>query len=311
MRSGRGARVGVLLLTFGGPESLDQVDAFVKSVLGRTPPPPVLAEVRHRYQLLGGGSPLPATTRAQAQALAAALAEGGRSWPVLVAMHHAHPTFAETFSQLAALDLSRLIPLSLAPYRSQASTTAYEQAVRQAARDANCTIPISFPGDWFANPSYVQALAGQLTRTLAQLASKDRLGVPVIFSAHSIPERFVQAGDPYAAQLAETVARICQLVPDIQPYLAYQSVSGAATDPWLGPSVEIVLAQLAEGGAHTVVVDPIGFVSDHLETLYDNDIHHRQEAERLGLTFHRCPCLNLDPLFIRALAEIAISAVAR
>lgn len=310
MTSAAQGRVGVLLLAFGGPESMAEVDSFVTSVLGRTPPPPLLAEVRHRYQLLGGGSPLGATTRAQGQALAAMLTELGHPWVVLVAMQHARPTYREAFSRLAGMDLAQLVALSLAPYRSQASTTAYEQSVLKAAQDANCTVPISFPRDWFEQPTYIQALARRLSTTLQAVSPNDRPGVPVVFSAHSIPERFVKAGDPYPEQLAATVAQICRLVPDITPYLAYQSVSGAATDPWIGPAVETVMATLARDGAHTVVVDPIGFVSDHLETLYDNDIQHRQEAERLGLTFHRCPCLNLDPMFVRALAEIVIGAVA-
>ncbi len=305
------ALVAVLLLAFGGPESMAEVDPFVTSVLGRTPPEAMLREIRHRYQLLGGGSPLGATTRAQGEALAALLSELGRPWPVLVAMQHARPTFQEAFAQLADMNPSRLVALSLAPYRSQASTTAYEQAVRRAAATAGSSIPIVFPQDWFGQPTYIQALAARLTESLRQVAKRDRPGVAVVFSAHSIPQRFVAAGDPYPEQLAKTVAAVLEMVPDITPHLAYQSVSQAATDPWIGPPVERVMAEIARTGGRAVVVDPIGFVSDHLETLYDNDIVHREEAKRLGLAFYRCPCLNLDPLFVRALADVAIGAVAR
>ncbi len=301
----------VLLCAFGGPESLGEVDAFVASVLGRTPPEALLAEVRHRYARLGGGSPLPATTRAQAQALERRLADEGCPCPVRVGMLHSAPTLADALSELAAEGIGDLVVLSLAPYRSQASTTAYERAVTLAAQGAGFEGRLRFPADWFAHPTFVACLGELLDETLAAVPEALRPGLPVVFSAHSIPERFVQAGDPYPGQLAATAAKLAADRPHIAPYQAYQSVSGAAREPWLGPAVERVLADLAAGGARAVLVDPIGFVSDHLETLYDNDIVHREEARRLGLDFYRCPCPNLHPLFIRALAEIVLETMGR
>lgn len=296
-------------MAFGGPESLAEVDAFVASVLGRQAPEALLQEVRQRYQLLGGASPLPATTKALAKALENRLASEGRHWPVRVAMLHSRPTIAEAVVQLASMEVTDLVALSLAPYRSRASTTAYEQALTEVALAAGFGARIHFPADWFSHPRFLASLVGLLDRTLATVPSRLRRGLPVVFSAHSIPQRFVEAGDPYPVQLAVTAAALSEQVSAIRPYRAYQSVSGTAREPWLGPAVETVLEELAKGGARAVLLDPIGFVSDHLETLYDNDIAHRREAERLGLAFYRCPCPNLDPLFIQALAEISGEAL--
>jgi protoporphyrin/coproporphyrin ferrochelatase len=129
---------------------------------------------------------------------------------------------------------------------------------------------------------------------------------PVVFAAHSLPERMIEQGDPYADQLAATARKVAERLGLGEWHLGYQSVSAAAREPWLGPSVEEVMQRLAGGGATSVLVDPIGFISDHVETLYDNDIEHRARAESLGLAFHRCRCLNEHPGLIGTFAHLII-----
>lgn len=302
-------KTAVLMMAFGGPETLAEVPPFVESVMGRTPPPKLAEEVLERYRLLGGGSPLPATTRRQAEALGTELVRRGVNWPVIVGMQHAAPHLEESMRLIRDEGFTRVVALSMAPYRSRASTTAYEESVTSLFGSLGMTSEIVFPHDWYDHPLFIQALADRLERTLDEVDPGKRLGISVIFSAHSIPERMVAAGDPYVAQLQTTVEGIVRRLDGLDAHLAFQSVSGAASDPWVGPDVIEVMDSLRANGVGTVVVDPIGFVADHLETLYDNDIVHRRHAEEIGMEFHRCRCLNTDPRFIEALAEIVTGAL--
>ena len=294
-------KVTVLLAGFGGPESLDQVPAFVESVLGRVPPDHVVPAALARYEAIGGGSPLPATTRRQAVLVAEELGRRGHDADVHVGMLHARPTIEETADRIRAADVEDLVVISLAPYRCEVSTDAYEAAVEAAFGGGGPRL--LFGPDWNLAPGYVDALAVRLAEALEAAPQ----GTPVIFAAHSLPQRMIDQGDPYACQLADTAAEVARRLGLDDWHLAYQSVSAAAREPWLGPSVEEVMERLAADGAAAVLVDPIGFISDHVETLYDNDVEHRVRATALGLDFHRCLCLNEHPGLIGALADQVIS----
>ena len=297
--------VTVLLAGFGGPESLDQVPAFVESVLGRVPPQHVIPAVVGRYQAIGGGSPLPTTTRRQAVLVAEELTRRGRQAEVHVGMLHARPFIEEAVAQIIDDGAEDLVVISLAPYRCEVSTDAYEMAVKKAFDGRGPRL--AFAPDWNLTPGYLDALADMLARSLEQAP----YATPVIFAAHSLPRRMIDQGDPYADQLAETAAAVADRLGLVGWHLAYQSVSAAAREPWLGPSVEEVMEHLAAEGARSVLVDPIGFISDHVETLYDNDIEHRALAEALGLDFHRCRCLNDHPGLIGALADLVMATADR
>ncbi len=294
--------LSVLLVGFGGPETLDQVPDFVASVLGRVPPAHVTAGAIERYRAIGGGSPLPATTRRQAILLAEELARRGLEAEVRVGMLHAQPTIDEAMAEIASAGVEQLKVISLAPYRCEVSTDAYEAAVEKSLDGLRPRL--YFAPDWNARTTYVGALVEMLAASLAQ-ASPD---TPVIFAAHSLPQRMIEQGDPYADQLEDTARRVAETLGLSRWFLAYQSVSAAAREPWLGPSVDEVMERLAVQGASSVVVDPIGFIADHVETLYDNDIEHRARAEALGLEFIRCRCLNLHPGLIGTLADLATLA---
>jgi len=288
----------VFLAAFGGPESIDQVPGFVESVLGRKPPDHVIPEVVERYRTIGGGSPLPGTTRRQAALLEKELGDRGHQAKVHVGMLHAHPTIAATADEIASEGIDDVIVVSLAPYRCEVSTDAYEEAVADAL--GGRVDSVRFAQDWNLTPRYVSALAEMLAENLEEAPS----GSPVIFAAHSLPQRMIDQGDPYARQLHETASAVAVELGLKKWELAYQSVSAAAREPWLGPSVEEAMDRLVEAGVRSVVVDPIGFIADHVETLYDNDVEHRAHARSIGLDFHRCLCLNEHPGLIAALADV-------
>ncbi len=288
----------VFLAGFGGPESIDQVPGFVESVLGRKPPDHVIPEVVERYETIGGGSPLPGTTRRQAALLEKELGERGHQARVHVGMLHAHPTIGATADEIASEGIDDVTVVSLAPYRCEVSTDAYEEAVANAL--GGRVASVRFVPDWNLNPRYVGALAEMLGAKLQEAPP----GSPVIFAAHSLPQRMIDQGDPYATQLQETASAVGVELGLEEWELAYQSVSAAAREPWLGPSVEEAMDRLVEAGVRSVVVDPIGFIADHVETLYDNDVEHRAHAQAIGLDFHRCLCLNEHPGLIAALADI-------
>lgn len=288
----------VFLAGFGGPESIDQVPDFVESVLGRKPPDHVIPEVVHRYETIGGGSPLPGTTRGQAALLEKELGERGHRAKVHVGMLHARPMITTTADEIASAGIDDVIVVSLAPYRCEVSTDAYEAAVAEAL--GGRVASVRFAPDWNLSPRYVDALAEMLGAKLKEAPS----GSPVIFAAHSLPRRMIDQGDPYAVQLHETANAVAAELGLEEWELAYQSVSAAAREPWLGPSVEEAMDRLAEAGARSVVVDPIGFIADHVETLYDNDVEHRAHAEAIDIDFYRCLCLNEHPGLIAALADV-------
>jgi ferrochelatase len=299
--------LSVFMVGFGGPETLAQVPAFVESVLARTPPEHVVASAIERYRQIGGGSPLPSTTRGQASLVREGLRGRGVDADVYVGMLHARPTIDEAAGEIVAAGVEDLTVISLAPYRCEVSTDAYEAAVEKAlnAKGVNAVVPrLHFVPDWNLAPGYTSALADMLTRALAGAPPH----TPVIFTAHSLPERMIEQGDPYADQLLATADSVATALGLREWHLAYQSVSAAAREPWLGPSVEAVMERLAAEGASSVLVDPIGFISDHVETLYDNDIEHRAQAKDLGLAFHRCRCLNHHPGLIETFVDLVLAA---
>lgn len=293
----------VLLVGFGGPETMDQVAAFVASVLApRRPPPHVVDEVAARYRAIGGGSPLPETTRRQAKLLEEELSRRQLTRPVAVGMLHARPTIDEAIENLVAAGAGEITVISLAPYRCEVSTDAYEAAVRQVVLAKAAGLDLRFSPDWNLQPRFIGGMAEMLGEVLGRCPR----GTPVIFSAHSLPRRMIDQGDPYALQLLATAAAVATTAGASEWHFAYQSVSQAAVEPWLGPPVEEVIDGLHARGHRAVVVDPIGFVADHLETLYDCDLEQRAHAEGLGMQFHRCLCLNEHLGLIGALADIAI-----
>jgi ferrochelatase len=295
----RAPATAVLLMAYGSPDTLDDVEAYYTDIRGGRPPSPeALAELRERYARIGGRTPLLAVTRELAAGLQAAL---GPAYRVHVGMRHWRPTIAAAVRDIAAEGARRLVGLPLAPHYSRMSVGAY----RQALDDALAALPegrrpgVAFVERWHDRPAFRRLIAGRVTRALRDLPP----GTRVVFTAHSLPQRILAWGDPYPDELRESAAAIAGLAGTADWELAYQS-AGRTPEPWLGPSLLDVIDRLAGEGRPAVLVVPFGFTCDHLEVLYDVDVEAQAAARARGLTLRRTPMPNAEPDHVSLLADV-------
>ncbi len=295
--SGSKTHSAVLLLAHGSPDSVEQVPEFLLRVTGGRPlPPDVVKEVSHRYSVIGR-SPLTDITLRQAELLSAEL---GR--PVYAGMRNWQPFISQTLRRMIKDQIHRAVVICLAPHNSQTSVGLYRTSLR------NCSDPslsFDFVESWHDEPLLIQAFAEKLRTARDKAYSELGSPLPVIFTAHSVPERTVLDGDPYelqARQTAELVAAEASL-DRLEWRCAFQSqgVSGGA---WLGPTVQATILDLKRSGHKGVLIQPIGFLCDHVEVLYDIDVLFKQFAEKEGLRLWRTESLNESPLLTSALATI-------
>ena len=293
---------GVMLMAYGGPNSLDDIEPYLLDVRGGRPmPAPFLAEIRHRYELIGGRSPILELTQAQACALQAALGDGYR---VYVGMRHWRPYIKDAMAQVAADGIEKLVALVLAPHYSKMSVGAYHQRLQEARDQLAPNVQVTEVTSWKTHPLFLDALA---EKTRAALARFDGVDVELIFSAHSLPERILQTGDPYPQELLDTVnALVPRLGRPVSHRFAFQS-AGSTSEKWLGPEVGQVMTELAGQGKRNFLVQPVGFICDHVEILYDIDIDYARRARELGVRLERTESLNDSPLLIAALADLVRS----
>ncbi|MGI8984822.1 MAG: ferrochelatase [Acidimicrobiales bacterium] len=300
--------VGVVVMAYGTPAGPADVEAYYTHVRrGRPPTPELLADLVRRYDAIGGVSPLAGRTRAQASVLDAEL---GRRAPgrfrVEVGYKHAPPFLEEAVQVLVGHGVQRLVALVLAPHYSVGSVGEYLARVRSEAAAIAPDLPVAAVDGWHLEPAYLAFLAAEVRRGLAVLPDATK----VLFSAHSLPERVVAGGDPYAAHVRETGAAVAAelgLSPWADWAVAWQS-AGRTPEPWIGPDILTVFDDLAgTGRTDGVLVCPCGFVSDHLEVLYDLDVEARERAAALGLSFARTAVLNDDTLVLGALAERVVA----
>ena len=286
------AAAGVLLVAHGTVENLDDLGAFVARIRhGRPPPPGLIEELRRRYEAIGGSSPLLQTTREQAQALAKRLEA-----PVLVAMRLWEPGVEQALAGAAALGLSRMVVIALAPF----SQHVYWDAALKVATAANSSVQLLPSAPYAEEPEFVAAHVDTISRHARPSAA-------IVLSAHSLPRIAVERGDPYA-RLVEASAHAISERLGRPLRLCYQS-QGADGGEWLGPSVRETLTALAAEGQREVVWAPFGFLADHVETLYDLDIEASTIAKELSLSLVRVPALNLHPGLVGALAAVAIRSI--
>jgi ferrochelatase len=294
------AEVGLVVMAYGTPATPDDIEAYYSHIRrGHAPSAEQLADLTARYQAIGGTSPLAERTEAQRVALATALdaVEPGR-WAVALGQKHAAPFIEDAVAQLAAGGVGRIVGLVLAPHFAAASVGQYQERLHAAAAEHG--VPSAAVDSWHLEPAYVALLADAVRDGRAELPER----TTVLFTAHSLPERAL-VGDPYPDQLQESAAAVAAavgLADGTGWSLAYQS-AGRTADPWRGPDVLEVIDELAaSGGADAVLVCPQGFVSDHLEVVYDLDLEARRRAEGLGLAFARTRVCNDDPTVMAALA---------
>jgi ferrochelatase len=295
----------VMLLSFGGPTSPEQIRPFLARVLAGHPAPPArIEEVVRHYEAVGGRSPLKDITLRQARALEDLFKQRGLPLPVYVGLRHSSPFIREALEKMMAGGVKRALGFILSSHETEASWKRYQDNVAEARSEIGDRAPdIEFCLGWHAHPLFVQAWAEQIGAELAKLPEAKRSDAPLLFTAHSVPT-VMAARSPYCEQLKESCSLVARQLSHSRWSLAYQSRSGNPKESWLEPDIGAAVKNLAAEGAAEIVVAPIGFVSDHVELLYDLDIEARGIAESLGLRFLRAKSLNDSPTFIRMMDEV-------
>jgi len=294
----RSAKTAVLLLAHGSPEKPDEVPEFLLKVTGGRPlPPQVVEEVQHRYGLIGT-SPLTCWSLEQRDLLARELGV-----PVYVGMRNWKPFIQDAVAEMDSAGIRHAVVICLAPQNSRTSVGLYRSALLEKN---NLPFDFEFVDSWHDHPLLVRAFAEKLRSGWEAACAEAGAKVPIIFTAHSVPERTITEGDPYKAQAKETaelVARESSLKTEDWTF-AFQS-QGMSGGTWLGPTVEDTIRGLKARGQRGVFIQPIGFLCDHVEVLYDIDIGFKQFADREGMKLWRAQSLNGSPLLTKALADIA------
>ncbi len=306
-------RVGVVLMAYGTPHTPDEIEPYYTDIRrGRPPTPEALADLVARYAAIGGVSPLAQLTEAQGVALQSALdvAEPGR-FEVALGLKHADPKVEDTARRVAERGAAAVVGLVLAPHYSSYSIGQYLDRVRQGVADSGADIPVAGVESWATEPAFVEFLADDLAQRVQTMREQTGGRVRVLFTAHSLPQRIIDSGDPYPDELrstAEAVAARIGLAEGVDWQIAWQS-AGRTPEPWIGPDILDVIDALGAGARDDgeqiagVIVCACGFVADHLEVLYDLDIEAAGRATSLGLAFDRTACVNDDRTIMAALAE--------
>jgi ferrochelatase len=295
----------VLLMAMGGPDCLDNVEPFLRDVRGGRPTPPELVEeIRERYRATGGKSPAVGITQAVAKQLEQQLNESGDArYRVYVGLRHWHPFIKETYAELLQDSPEQVIGVCMAPQQSSLSTGAYRKKVEEARAGLEDHTPVTYVGSWNRHPRLIAAIVENLRLGLQKFPAEVRATVPVLFTAHSLPERIVAMKDPYPDEVKGTVEAVTGLLGNQPTYFAYQS-QGRSNEPWLGPTVEAMLEIIQQAGHRHVLVAPIGFICDHVETLFDIDIELKQLAASKGLHLERMAMLNDSSAILETLRDV-------
>ncbi|HEX8982645.1 MAG TPA: ferrochelatase [Ktedonobacterales bacterium] len=309
-----GRRIGVLLMAYGSPDSLDDVLPYYTDVRGgHAPSAEQLAVIYDHYARIGGPTGLLTISEAQAAALQAKLDTTAPGvFRVYLGMRHWRPYIADTVRQMAADGVREAVAIALTPQDSRISVGAYIASVDKAldALPRTGSAPMmrfSFVRSWHDEPLFIQLLARRVREATERLFTPDeRVALHTIFTAHSLPQRILNWNDPYPAELRTTVVGVAQKLrlDDAQWTFAYQS-AGRTSEPWLGPAIHEVVPWLAAGGVRAALVCPVGFIADNLEILYDIDIELRALAAQRGIHLERITLPNTDALLIDALADVA------
>ena len=290
-------------MAYGGPASLDELPGYLADIRsGRTTSRAVLEEVTESYRAIGGRSPLLDATRAQVDAIARELGDGFRCY---LGMRHWSPWIEEVVGEMLEDGVTHAVGLVLAPQFSALSVARYEQKIADGLELYRGRMELVRVRSYHDHPGLIDAFAARVAEGLARWPEEERDRVHVVFSAHSLPERVLAGGDPYDAQCRETACLVGERagLPTERWSWSYQS-AGRTPEPWAGPDLGEHLEELAERGVRDVVSVPVGFVSDHVELLFDVDVRAQGVAKRIGVRLERPPALNDDPRFVAALAEI-------
>lgn len=296
--------VGVLVMAYGGPASLAEIPGYLADIrAGRPTSSHVLEEITGNYAAIGGRSPLPEISRDQVAALQARLDPA--RYRCYLGMRHWSPWIEEVVGEMLDDGITHAVSIVLAPHFSSLSVAKYGDRIAAGLDLYRGSIEFRHVASYHDAPGLIEALADRVGDGLERWPEADRDGVHVVFSAHSLPARISRQGDPYEQQLRDTAALVaaCAGLGADRWSWSFQS-AGRTPEPWLGPPIEEHLAELAAAGVRDVISVPVGFVSDHVEILFDLDVKAREVAAELGMRFERPPALNCDPRFIGTLADV-------
>jgi ferrochelatase len=311
---------GILLLNLGGPEKPADVEPFLYNLfsdrriirlgpfflqkfIARRIARRRAPTSRANYEKIGGGSPILAITRQQAEALEKSLINEG-SYIASPCMRYWHPFAEEVVSEMLAAGVTRLVALPLYPHYSVATTGSSLADLHKVLQKMNCPLPLSTIRSWPTQPEYIRCLVKRIKKGLAQFNDGP---VELVYSAHSLPKKFFDEGDPYVDEIQQCIAAVEQQT-GTRGRLCYQSRSGPVE--WLKPSTPDMLQKLAGNGCRNILMVPVSFVSDHVETLYEIDILYRRMAGDLGMRLESTPGLNTEPLFIECLKNLVLQGPA-
>ena len=304
----------VLVVSFGGPQGLDDIRPFLANVLrGRRVAPARVEEVAHHYELFGGVSPITSITKRQAEGLETRLRNAGQPLPVYVGMRNWHPFLADTVREMYAAGVRRALGFIAAAQHSYSSCQQYREnvtAARTELRAQGGDVDVTFVDSWFDHPGFVEANAAHVRAARARLDPAVQDAARLVCTAHSIPVPMA-ARSRYEAQLRESARLVAQEAGIREWELVYQSRSGRPEDPWLGPDVGDYLRTARAEGLQAAVLCPIGFVCDHIEVLYDLDHEAAAICREIGLPMVRAEAANDDPRFLDMMADVVLRTVRR
>lgn len=319
-------RIGVLLFNLGGPETLDEVRPFLYNLFSdpdiirlplralQKPLGWLISTQRYRlsrgyYEKIGGGSPLRRITDEQARALEQALALRGIGARAYVGMRYWHPFLEDALEQIRRDQITHLIVLPLYPQFSISTTgSSLNRMNALIAERGQAADRLSIIENWHDDANYISALTSSITEEFAGFADQHPSRIHIVFSAHSVPVRYIDEGDPYLEQTQETVRGVMRKLGDRPHSLSFQSKVGPVK--WLGPSTDETIRKLASEGVTQLLLVPVSFVSEHIETLYELDILYRNVAEEVGIAhYRRVRALNTRPDFVETLASLVQQAL--
>ncbi len=294
----------ILMIAYGGPEKSEDIRPFLEQVAsGRPIPTERLEEVARHYELIGGRSPINKLTYRQAKGLEDFLKNRGYELPVYVGMRNWHPFLSDTIKKMCENGVRCVLGIILAAHQCDASWERYQRDVEEAMRETGVKLDVHYTPPLFDHPLFIEASANRVAECFARIPLEKRLDTMLIFTAHSIPVPMANES-PYVEQLLTTSRLISELLDHERWTLCYQSRGGRPTDPWLEPDICSVIRELAKKGVRNVVVQPIGFLCDHVEVLFDIDIEAAEAAKEVRIKLMRANTVNDDAKFITSLANV-------
>lgn len=302
---------GVLLMSYGTAEGPEDVLCYYTHIRhGRTPSEEQLQDLLARYQAIGGVSPLAAITRREAQALQAELdrRHGLGRFRVFLGMKHAPPFIGDAIQAMVASNIDQALGLVLAPHYSAMSVGAYLEEAQQAVQHLGQLVEFRAIRSWASDRGLVNLLAARIHEARSRFSLTEQQHLPIIFSAHSLPTRILRENDPYPRELKLTGDLVADSLRTREYTFSWQS-AGRTQEPWMGPDILEKLSRMRQDGLMQALICPCGFVSDHLEVLYDLDIQAQEHARQLGMHIERTRSLNADPAFIQVLADLVEGGV--